>query len=283
MNYSVLNMKRIYFIISLALVATMAVSCGQNGAKKGLEKSKEEVTEAKVELMDDILSTVDSLEQRCVESGQDYETVIGVITSALTPEQRLVKPDYLLDPSRTSELLSLRQKVNALAILLTERPIREAYNMPLGPVDKAISKLYVEVGHPVVDIDGEEITMSERIERTYKICKENDEVCYFWLFDTAVQQSLLYLISFNSDTFFDNITPEQYSAFNTRISATIRAAEALAPYDKDVASAYAFHENAHKFSSNEEAESVLASKENGKQMIDSRHKDYIEYRAFVLL
>ena len=168
-------------------------------------------------------------------------------------------------------------------MLLTERPIREAYGMPIEESDKAIARLYIEVGHPVSLAKDDTTTVSDKIRETYRVCKENNELCYFWLFDAAVQYNLLYLISYNSDTFFNNITPEQYAAFNERAFAVGKAVRELAQYSTEISSAVAFHEKNWGFESIEDAEKALATKEDGKALIDKRHKDYVEYRTWVLL
>ena len=277
-------MKKTFLIIAFTACALVAASCGNNKSSKTEQnKTDEEITEAKIELAEDVLATLDSLEQKCVEAGADFEDVIGIITSALTDKQKMVKPDYLMDPARTLDLLSLRQKVNALAILLTERPLREAYEMPLEEVDAAIARLYVEVGSPVPANMCKDLPVSDIVKLAYKICKANNELCYFWMFDNAVQYNLLYLISFNSDTFFNNITPEQYEAFNTRIHNAGKAAQQLAEYDSEIASAVAFHDKTWGFESHEEAKETLSDINKGKAMIEKRHQDYIDYRVWVLL
>lgn len=277
-------MKKTFLIIAFSACALVAASCGNNKSSKTEQNNTdEEITEAKIELAEDVLATLDSLEQKCVEAGANFEDVIGIITSALTDKQKMVKPDYLMDPARTLDLLSLRQKVNALAILLTERPLREAYEMPLEEIDDAIARLYVEVGSPVPVNMCKGLPVSEIVKLAYKICKTNNELCYFWMFDNAVQYNLLYLISFNSDTFFNNITPEQYEAFNTRIHNAGKAAQQLAEYDSEIASAVAFHDKTWGFESHEEAKDALSDINKGKAMIEKRHQDYIDYRVWVLL
>ena len=273
-------MKKFVLFIAFTVCALVAVSCGNNKSSK---ISGEEITEAKIELAEDVLATLDSLEQKCVEAGADFEDVIGIITSALTDEQKMVKPDYLMDPKHTHGLMSLRQKVNALAILLTERPLREAYEMPLEEIDEAIARLYVEIGSPVPLNMCKDLPVSEIVKMAYKVCKSNNELCYFWMFDNAVQYNLLYLISFNSDTFFNNITPEQYEAFNTRIYTAGKAAQQLAEYDSEIASAVAFHDKTWGFESLEEAKDTLSDINEGKAMIEKRHQDYVDYRVWVLL
>ena len=276
-------MKKTFLIIAFTACALVAASCGNNKSSKTEQNNTdEEITEAKIELAEDVLATLDSLEQKCVEAGADFEDVIGIITSALTDKQKMVKPDYLMDPARTLDLLSLRQKVNALAILLTERPLREAYEMPLEEVDAAIARLYVEVGSPVPANMCKDLSASEIVKLAYNICKANNELCYFWMFDNAVQYNLLYLISFNSDTFFNNITPEQYEAFNTRIYTAGKAAQQLAEYDKEIASAIAFHDKTWEFGTLEEAKDTLSDINEGKAMIEKRHQDYVDYRIWVL-
>ena len=89
-------MKKTFLIIAFSACALVAASCGNNKSSKTEQnKTDEEITEAKIELAEGVLATLDSLEQKCVEAGADFEDVIGIITSALTDKQKMVKPDYL--------------------------------------------------------------------------------------------------------------------------------------------------------------------------------------------
>lgn len=270
-------MKACSLLIIFTTCAILAASCGNNRSA-GTQGSG--INGEKIELAENILASLDSLEQICDGNGNGFDDILDRITSTIIGDRRLVKPDYLLDPSDVRNLLSNRQKVNALAILLTERPIRKAYGMPVREVDEAIARLCIEVGHPVSI--GKDLSFSEITGITYQACKENDELCYFWLFDSAVQNNLLYLISFNSGTFFSNITPEQYRIFVTRLFAISKAARKIAEYDSEMAIAIAMHEKNWEFQDIEEAEAALSTIEDGKAMIARRQKDYIGYRNWAL-
>lgn len=276
-------MKKYFSFIALALCAVLAISCGNNRSAKNSKGKlgKTEVAEAEIKLADNVLASIDSLAEAY---GQiDAESAVEVILSRLTEEQKLVKPDYLLDPSLTKDLLSHRQRVNALAILVTERPVRVAYDMPVEEVDKAIASLAAYLNHPLSFLDIDTLTVSQKIKMTYESCREESMQCYFWQFNAAIQSNIFYLISCNCDRFFDNVTPEQYKAFTSRFLTTRKAAYELSEYDPEIASALAFQEKNWGFASVEEAEAALSDIETGRKTFKERKDDYRKYREWALL
>ena len=227
-------MKKYYLFIALAMVAAMTVSCKNNKkAEEAAEATEEVVEAAKTILADDVLATIDELAQTFADEAENIN-VTEIISSSLTDEEKLVKPDYLLEADQVNALVTKSQKVAALAILALERHVRLAYEMPTENTDEVLAHLTAELNHPVPADNPNNLTPTEKIRNTYEQCKKDGELSYFWRFALALQVEASYLISKNPDVFFRNLTEEQYHAFAKRFKAVTYAVKTLAEYDPEI-------------------------------------------------
>ena len=226
-------MKKYYLFIALAMVAAMSVSCKNNKKTENNEATEKVVEAAKTILADDVLAKIDEIAKSYIESIEEI-SFSNIISSLLTAEEKLIKPDYLLDPAVANTLVTKTQKVNALAILLEENEIRRAYEMPVEEANEAIARLTAEVGNSLSVDNPDKKTTSERVSERYNNCKENGELALFWQFQFAVQCELRYLISQNPDMFFRNISEEQFQAFGEQFLTCRDVVETLAEYDPEV-------------------------------------------------
>jgi len=224
-------MKSIKLSVLLPLAAALslcAVSCGNN-SRKNKELSQEEVNQQKTALADSVLAIVDEYAkqyQNYIEGSFQFDQF------ALSEKEKLVKPEYLLEPKIADLLLTKAQKVNGLAIYLTQEPVRRLYGMPVDEVRTVIVKLAAEIGYP---IDKEYLEsdspMSEKVRKEYQSCKDRGELQYFWQFQRASVITTKYIISQNPDLFFNKINQEQWSAFHSRVMLSGKAAAELSKYD----------------------------------------------------
>ena len=223
-------MKKYYLFIALAMVAGMTVSCKNN---KKAEADAEVVEAAKTILTDDVLATIDELAQSYINESGEFD-VATIISSALTEEEKLIKPDYLLEASQANEMVTKSQKLNALAILMVERPVRIAYGMPTEDTDEVIARLVAEVNDPVNFDDEMNLPVSEKIKMAYAAHKERGDIADFWQFGFAAQIESGYLISRNLDVVFRNLNEEQFATLNERFITVKKAASILAEYDPEI-------------------------------------------------
>ena len=234
-------MKKYYLFIALVMVAAMTVSCKNNNKKaaKTAEANAEVVEAAKTILADDVLATIDELVQAYINADGGEIAYEEIIASSLTEEEKLIKPDYLLEASRANEMVTKSQKLNTLAILLVERPIRIAYGMPTEGTDEVIAHFIADVNSPV-NLDGnKDLTLSEKLKKAYEFYKERGDVADFWQsYGLASVTELGYLISKNTDAFFRNINEDQYAAFLKRVTAVANAVRFLSEYDPEVKQAW---------------------------------------------
>ena len=232
-------MKKYYLFIALAMVAAMTVSCKNNNKKaaKTAEANAEVVEAAKTILADDVLATLDELAQALIDDTGNFVPE-DIISSALTEDEKLIKPDYLLEASQANEMVTKSQKINALAILLLERPIRVAYGMPTEEADEVIARFATEINSPTNFDDEKNLTPSEKIKMAYAARKEKGDIADFWQYAFAAQIESGYLISKNTEVFFRNLNEEQYHALTKRFKAVTDAVRTLAQYDPEVKQAW---------------------------------------------
>ncbi len=215
------------------MVAAMTVSCKNNKKAENNEADAEVVEAAKTILADDVLAKIDELAKSYAENAGE-NSFSSIISSHLTAEEKLIKPDYLLDPAVANTLVTKTQKVNALAILVAENEIRRAYGMPIEESKEAIARLIAEIGSSLSIDDPDSKTISEKLSEIYNNCKENGELALFWQFQFAVQCEFRYLISQNLDLFFRNISEEQFHSFSQQFLSCREVVETLAEYDPEV-------------------------------------------------
>jgi len=265
-------MKKTYILIALAIVAALSiVSCKNN--KKAKEPTQEEVQEMKQALADSVLAQIDALASEYITA---YENGVRLRAFELTGTEKLVKPDFLLDPKEASTFVTKSQKVNALAFYIVDYGVRMIYGMPLEEAKEAIVKLAVDVNFPF-DTDQYEANapLSERIKAEYEECKERGELAYFWQFQYAIIAETDYIISHNVDLFFSQITEDQWLSFYQNLEADRAAIEILAEYDADMSAFKDFIDKTRVTSSDKEKEDILTSIETSKQFFAAnREKQY---------
>ena len=272
-------MKKYYLFIALAMVAAMTVSCKNN---KKAEAEAEVVEAAKTILADDVLARIDEIGKPFLENSGEY-SFASIISSNLTEEEKLVKPDYLLDPAVVNTLTTKNQKIFALGILVTESKIREIYEMPVEEAKEAIGRLYAEIGTSLSIDDPDNKTISEKLSEIYNKCKENGELSLFWQLQFAVQCEFNYLISQNPDIYFRNISEEQFQSFGEEFLNCRKVVETLAEYDPEVKLAWdaycKFRTNYPDENARQEAYKTI---EAAKETFASKKEDIAARRAEIL-
>lgn len=276
-------MKKSYLLIALAVVAAMTVSCKNSNSKKSEKQgeTKDIVAVAKVILADDVLATIDQLAETYITSAEPGD-ILSQVVSDLNDKEKLLKPDYLLDPAETYNLLTRKQKINALGTMLPERIVREAYDLPMDEFKAAAARLMADVNFPIsMDMVNKEIPFSERVKKAYEVCKERGDLSYFWQFEFAVINSTFFLISRNPDLFLRNVTEEQYLAFDKRFRSLRSALLELAKYDEEIAGVVEMHDK-HKSAGNDELDERYGTFEGFKQQIVDKKDIYAAVRNEML-
>lgn len=276
-------MKKYYLfiIIILAVSVVMFASCKNNKRAETNEDTAEVVETAKKILADDVLATIDEFGEIYIDECGNFD-IQEFIASNLTDEEKMIKPDYLLDPAQTRSLVTKSQKFAALAILVSERTIRTAYDMPKEETVEAIIHLAADLNYPLHYEELKDLKTSEKIRRLYEVCKAKGELTYFWQLNSAFMTEFLYLIVCNPELFLNNLTDEQWSSFKKRYDSFLHTVRVLADYDEEMASVMNIINETNCVSSDEEASDIFATKESGIQKILESKDKYITRRNALL-
>jgi len=268
-------MKHTLSLIALvAICCAMMVSCKNN---KSNDPTPEEIQAQKVALADSVLAEIDAFAEEYMLASKN---TFRIPSFELTEEEKMVKPDYLLEPSIASTLVTKSQKVNALAIFLTDVSVRKIYDMPLDETKEVIAKLAIELNHPF--IPDYEMLESEIIKKEYETCRERGDLAYFWQFQNAIVAEVGYVIAQNPELFFRKITEEQNQAFVKRTIEKNMAMRELAKYDEEMAGVLEIYNNTKLVSSDEEKAIVYDSIESSKQYFIANKDKFIAKRNALL-
>jgi len=271
-------MKRTLTLIAcVAICSAIFVSCKST---KTTEPTPEEIQAQKQALADSVLADIDALAEQFYDASSNS---FRVKTMELTDAEKLVKPDYLLDPAIASTFITKNQKVNALGIYVTDRGVRKLYGMPCEEVDEVIAKLAAEVNFPVdLDLAMGYGPVSEKIKKMYELFKEQGSLPLFWQYYNAVYVEYDYFLAKNPELFFSRITEEQFQAYHTMIVSRIKAIEELAQYDEEMAQLWEWRNKNRVHASDEERDNYFKSVELTKQYIAANGDKFIAKRNSLL-
>ncbi len=222
-------------MIAFAFAAALFAACGGNKSAQNTEveadslKSFEQTQiEAAIKMhIDSIASEAARLQKLpFLEKGEN-----GI---SLTPEEKQVKPDYLLSPSVADSATTLSEKYRALSALTVDKKIADLYEMPLDDYNKAIAKLAADINDPSFKIVDDATTVMEAPQPLYDAMNENGRINYFWQLTAAALVEQLYVISQNSDKFLGAADDQAADNITFRIILIIDAVNNLSEYDPDI-------------------------------------------------
>jgi len=135
-------MKKITLII-LAAAVLMAPSCKNQKTQQVAEKTPSQaeqyaVAEFKLNLENLLTSAKEMRPAPFATASED-----GRIS--LTEKEKMVKPNYLVDPAKESDAITLQQKYRLIAMLEVDKIIANLYEMDTDKIDAALSKLVSSV------------------------------------------------------------------------------------------------------------------------------------------
>ena len=276
-------MKKYSLLIALAMVAVITVSCKNKNTKstESIGANEEMAESASVILTDELLAVLDENGESLLHDLNMFN-VAGHIADQLTEKEKLVKPDYLFDPSEVNNLVKRSQKITALGYLICERPIRIAYGMPLKETDEAIGRLMVELNYSISVNKIEDTPIYDVVKEEYEDYKERGELPFFWQFNFSIVNDALFLISRNSDIFFRNITEDQYKSFINRFISCLKAVSELAKYDPEIAIAFKAFEENKVYATLEEGMKAFGSFDGAKQQLTEARETIAARRSALL-
>jgi len=226
--------KSYFFALGVLLAALLLVSC-KNNNKKSEDKAltAEQVQQTKDQMAESVLETVDAIEQEYRKASQNS---FCINQFELTEKEKMVKPDYLLEPQVANTLVTRSQKINALGIYFVEYWFRKLYDMPVEEVQQVIVKLAADVNYPLdVEYAGSDASVSDKLAKEYEACKKAGALAAYWQYRNAVLVETDYLIAQNSRLFFNRITPEQWLSYYMKMTTSVNAIKQLSEYDEEMA------------------------------------------------
>jgi len=226
-------MKRTLSLIALvAICFAMMVSC----KSKQSEPTPEEIEAQKLALTDSVLAYIDEIADKYIAIS-DTADLLSLFT--LSESEKMVKPDYLLDPSEVNNFITKRQKVYALGFYSMDYYLLKIYDMPTDATKEAIVKLVAELDFPFEQgFLSKYKSSSEMLKDEYRIFKERGETECFWHLMNAASFEIDYFISQNPDLFYKYISDEANVAENIQWDYLFDVIKQLAQYDEDFNTIY---------------------------------------------
>lgn len=142
-------MKKFTVILLAALLVAVPSCKNQNKAQEQNKdvdlSSKENIVSE--ELKVDVANLVESA-KKMKRMPFAEKTADGKF--ALSEKEKMVKPDYLINPSIANDLVTLSQKYRTVAMLGIDIMIANIYGMPNTDYKEAVSKLLVDINDPAL-------------------------------------------------------------------------------------------------------------------------------------
>jgi len=229
-------MKKSFIIIAIAMVASLSMVSCKNSNRKAQGPTDKEIQEMKLVLADSVLSIVDEIAEKYI-SISDTADLLKYIT--LSESEKMVKPDYLLDPSEVNNFFTKEQKINALGIYYTDYFVLKLYEMPTDATLEAMNKLVADLDFPFEkDFMSKHESASEVLKEEYRLFKERDEIGYFWQLVNSTLSETDYIISQDPELFYNYIPYEANVANNNQWVYFLNVIKQLAQYDEDIKAVY---------------------------------------------
>lgn len=135
---------------------------------------------------------------------------------SLTAKEKLVKPDYLLNPDVVKGLVTFSQKYRVISMLAVDKAIADLYEIPGNEYNNAILTVLTDLGDeaistfastPWIDLETSKDAMKNLAEDEYAAGRQ----CYFWEGVAAILVEQVYVITRNIDKFMPMFTDETAS------------------------------------------------------------------------
>ncbi|MCQ2212292.1 MAG: hypothetical protein MJZ36_01495 [Bacteroidaceae bacterium] len=228
-------MKKLSFVV-VALAAMVLASCGGNKTNQNAEEQtdsvktfEQEQIEANIKVqIDSIASELGKLKALPIFADTEDGTI------ALSEEEKLVKPEYLLDPAKANDAVTLSEKYRALAILNVDKFVAKSYDMPTEAYDEAIAKLAADINDPAFKAAQEEGPIAKNVQAFYDAEEESGRLNYFWQVATSAIVEQLYIMTQNTDKFIAAFDDEAASNVTFRVICLQDAINRLTAYDEEL-------------------------------------------------
>lgn len=231
-----------YFILPVVALAILS-SC--NNGQTNNAQADEDTTAVKSfeqsQIEANIKVTVDSLAAEFAKKERmPYFAAAKEGKLILSEEDLQVKPDYLISPAATNDLVTLSQKYRAVAMLSVDKVLLDAYKMPTDETEAAIQKLIVDIDDPAFKAfmnDSTDKPYKEKIMEFYSDEEANGRINFFWEAATAMTIEEVFAFTKNKDNgFVESIDDEAASNITYRFAILQNCLEQLKAYAPELES-----------------------------------------------
>lgn len=216
--------SRLIFSMFLTLIPFICFGADGNFVTKGQCPASDEPQNIEQKMASQLAVKLDSL--AAVFKGLDSYPIFGKDSLGkvkLSRKEKMVKPDYLIDPAMSVEFTTLQQKYYGLAVLLCDAQVAKLYDMPLDGYKEYIAKLALSA-----NID--------KIQDPFDINKINGgmdsrQATLYWSYSAAFCVESVYIITRNIEKFMAYFDDKSAAQFSKRLNVVEDAIYAMMPYD----------------------------------------------------
>lgn len=187
------------------------------------------------ELQETVVSHLDSLAGILCDSTQlaSIHSIFDTNAMQLTDEQKMVKPDYLLENKDFESLVTLSEKYRAQAMAMVDSRVVKLYGLD----DSSDYEAYVErLQADIADKAFEDMKLTghkdlfepETYVQLYNEMKQAGRLQYFYESTSAMVVETLYILTKNDKAIVSQLTDEQTQALVHHLSAVTEATALLA-------------------------------------------------------
>jgi len=203
-------------VILLAAAMVAVPSCKNANNNKAQKEAENKELSTKEQMVTEELKV--NL-QNLVESTKKMKAVPFISakegTIQLSSKEKMVAPDYLVDPAAVNDLVTLSQKYRMVAMLSIDKVVAKLYDMPVDEIEAALSKIAVDVNDPALKEFSENIAANKEAgENLSTFCDKEIEAGRANLFWEAVAAGLveqIYILTKNIDKFMPMFDDEAAS------------------------------------------------------------------------
>lgn len=250
-----------FYYIFLLFITVMAIcSCGNTSKKNNggtTAEQSEALTDWDKEQIQLDASTKVHLDSLITE-------VHGIATATDSKTVRDVYAEYLLSPKQADEALTLTSQYAVLSMLMVDRQMAEAQNLPTENYDKACRRLISSINDPAllqldtlvtiamlpVKDENDLQQASDRLQRYHDKEVDAGRTSYFW---TATLSSIierLYLAINIGNLDLDHVTDTQACNISRHISIIVNNIKRIAEHDENIARMASVIEPFHELNAN---------------------------------
>lgn len=206
-------------VLLLAAVLIAVPSCKNKGQKVDTPANAATSTEIDFNDKQQVASELVKVEtQNLIEAASKIKPAPfasakqdGRIT--LTSKEKLVKPNYLLDPNIVTSLVTFSQKYRAISMLAVDKAIADLYDMPGNEYNNAILTVLTDLGDEAISVFASTPWIDLETSKDAMKCLAEDEYAagrqaYFWEGVAAILVEQVYVITRNIDKFMPMFTDE---------------------------------------------------------------------------